>query len=172
MATFEDLLAGLEQLFARLETLDEPVREQVLELLDGIDTMHRLALRQLVAQLDGGLVATLRAGGGAAAWLLDAYGLGLDERAAADEALQAVRPYIHSHGGEVEVLGAEAGVVSLRLSGACSGCTASAVTLREGVEEALRERMPGFLRIDVEEDAAAPHPPPAPLLQIQPLTSR
>jgi Fe-S cluster biogenesis protein NfuA len=54
------------------------------------------------------------------------------------------------------------------MSGACSGCSASAITLREGIEEALRERLPGFARIEVEEDPAPRHPPPGPtLLQIQ-----
>jgi Fe-S cluster biogenesis protein NfuA len=101
------------------------------------------------------------------AWLFEAYAVGVDERAAAEVALEAVRPYLHSHGGDVAVLDARGGVVRVRLSGACSGCTASTITLRRGVEEALRERMPGFAAMEVEEDDALPHPPPGPtLLQI------
>ena len=59
----------------------------------------------------------------------------------------------------------------LRLAGACSGCTASAATLRDGVVEALVEGFPGFARMEVEEDlTAAVHAPPgAILLQIEPL---
>jgi Fe-S cluster biogenesis protein NfuA len=70
----------------------------------------------------------------------------------------------------VELLGVDSGVVRLRLSGACSGCTASAQTLRDGVQEALREGFPGFGRMEVEEDlTAAVHAPPgATLLQIEP----
>jgi Fe-S cluster biogenesis protein NfuA len=104
----------------------------------------------------------------AVAWLVDAYSVGLDERAAAEAALAPVRPYIHSHGGEVEVLEAAGGVVRVRLSGACSGCTASSVTLTRGIEEALRENLPGFLALDAEQDTAPAHPPPGPtLLQIE-----
>ncbi len=169
MTSFDELLDRLEQLVAEVDAWEEPRRGSVLELLDGIDSMHRMALGRLVRSLDASLLDRVRADG-AVAWLLDAYGLGVDQRAAADAALEQIRPYIHSHGGEVEVLDAADGVVSLRLSGACAGCTASAETLREGVEEALRAHMPGFARMEVQEDEARPHPPPtATLLQIRPL---
>ena len=127
-----------------------------------------MALRRIGDILGPEEVARLRDGDPAAAWLLDAYAVGVDERTAAEAALDSVRPYIESHGGAVEVLGADAGVVRLRMSGACSGCTASSVTLREGIEEALRERFPGFAAVEVEQDDAAAHPPPGPtLLQIK-----
>jgi hypothetical protein len=42
------------------------------------------------------------------------------------------------------------------------------VTLQKGVEEALRERFPGFVELEVEEIEAPAHPPPGPtLLQIE-----
>jgi Fe-S cluster biogenesis protein NfuA len=157
----------LEQLEARLadvEDLDEPARTQVFELLDGIDAVHRMALGRLGDHLGRSRLDELRRADPAVAWLLDAYAVGVDERAAADAALDAIRPYLHDHGGEVEVLGAGGGVVRVRLSGACSGCTASAITLQEGVEEALREHLPGFSALEVEEDRAEAHPPPGPTL--------
>jgi Fe-S cluster biogenesis protein NfuA len=163
MATFEELLDRLEELIAELEQLDEPVRAQVFELLDGVDRMHRAALRRLGELIDADTAERLRDDPGVA-WLLDAYSVGIDEKAAADAALESIRPYIHSHGGKVEILDASEGVVRLRLAGSCSGCTASAITLREGIEQALQENFPGFTRIDVEEDDAAPHPPPGPTL--------
>lgn len=88
--------------------------------------------------------------------------MGVDERRAADAALATIRPYLRSHGGEVEVVEAAGGVVQVRLSRACSGCTASAVTLQEDVEEALREHFPGFVAPDVEEDSAVVDPPAHP----------
>lgn len=161
MTTLEDLLVRLEALVAELQELDEPVRSSVFELLDGIDSLHRAALTQLATALGPSALAGVGETHPAVAWLLEAYGVGVDQRAAAEAALEAVRPYIHSHGGEVAVLDAADGVVHLRLSGACSGCTASAATLTERIEEALREGVPGFLRTTVEEDEAAePHPPP------------
>lgn len=162
------LLARLEELLTAVEEFDPPVRDQVFELLDGIDTLHRMALGQLGEALAPGLSA-LRESHPAITWLFDAYGVGVDERAAATAALQTVRPYVESHGGAVEVLDVRNGVVTVRLSGSCSGCTASAVTLREGVEEALRTGLPGFRALEAAEDDGTAHPPPGPtLLQIQP----
>jgi Fe-S cluster biogenesis protein NfuA len=164
------LLDRMEQLLAQVEGLDDGSRVPVFELLDGIDSLHRLALGRLAGLVGTQEIDRLRRADPAVGWLLDAYGAGVDERAAADRALDAVRPYIEGHGGVVELLGCAGGVVALRLSGACAGCTASAETLREGVHRALQEGFPGFLRMEVEENLAAPvHAPPgATLLRIEP----
>ncbi|MGH9283536.1 MAG: NifU family protein [Acidimicrobiales bacterium] len=160
MGGFDELVDRLEELLSGIEGLDEEPRRLAFELLDGVDTIHRFALRRLADQLGADAVVGLRAADPAVSWLFDVYGIGIDEVAMADAALEHVRPYIHSHGGQVEVLGADGGVVQLRMSGTCSGCTASAVTLQTSIDEALREHMPGFLRTEVEEDTAEPHPPP------------
>ena len=139
MRDFDELVARLGELLGEVEALDEPARARVFELLDGIDALHRVALGRLAAALDEETVGRLRAREPAVAWLFDAYGAGSDEQAAAEVALESIRPYIHSHGGEVEVLAAADGVVRVRLTGACSGCTASAVTLSRGIEDALRD---------------------------------
>ena len=166
LAALGEWLDGLIQDFAQHP--DEGVRERVFALLDGVDALHRHALERLAALLTPEQIEGLRARDPAVAWLFEAYAVGVDERAAAESALQTVRPYLHSHGGDVAVLDARGGVVRVRLSGACSGCTASTVTLRRGVEEALRERFPGFAGMEVEEEDALPHPPPGPtLLQIE-----
>lgn len=168
MSDLDGLLTHLEELLDQLKELDEPVGEQVFQLLDGIDTLHRIALNQLGAAVAarGVELADLRAADPTIAWLFDAYAVDVDERAAAEAAIDEVRPYLHSHGGEVELLDARDGIVHVRLTGACSGCTASDVTLREGIESALREHFFGFAELTVEEDdhGAAPHPPPGPTL--------
>jgi Fe-S cluster biogenesis protein NfuA/nitrite reductase/ring-hydroxylating ferredoxin subunit len=64
-----------------------------------------------------------------------------------EEALDEVRPYIESHGGEVTLLEVQDGVVHLELSGACHGCAGSAMTLRRGIEAKLRERYPEFREV-------------------------
>jgi Fe-S cluster biogenesis protein NfuA len=167
MGEFDQLLARLEHLLAEIEQLDEPVRSQVFELLDGIDVLHRTALIRVAELLGPDRLAELREADPAVEWLLEAYGAGVDQKSLAVAALDQILPYIHSHGGRVEVLDASAGVVRLKLSGSCSGCTASAVTLQHGVEEALRQNMPGFVRMEVEEVDAPSHAPPGPtLLQI------
>lgn len=170
MSDLAALLDRMEQLLAQVEAFGEAERAPVFELLDGIDALHRLALGRVADVLGGGELARLRTADPAIAWLLDAYGAGVDERAAAEGALDTIRPYVESHGGRVELLDVAGGVVHLRLSGACAGCTASAETLREGVVRALQDGFPGFSRMEVEEDRdAAVHPPPgATLLQIEP----
>lgn len=162
------LLDRLEELLADVEGLDEDVRDRVFELLDGVDAVHRLAIGRL-ADVLGPDLEPLR-DEPAIHWLFEAYGVGVQDSVAAAAALDQIRPYLHEHGGEVEVLGVEHGVVRVQLTGACSGCTSAADTLRHGVEEALRENLPGFVSMDVAPDSgAAPHPPPGPvLLQIQP----
>ena len=164
MSALDDLLDELERLLGEVEALDEPVRSRVFSLLDGIDALHRHALARLAASVGPDGLERARAGDPAVAWLLEAYAVGVDERAAAEAALDGVRPYLHSHGGDVTVLDAAGGVVRVKLSGACSGCTASTITLRRGVEEALRERFAGFVAMEVEEDDALPHEPPGPTL--------
>ena len=71
------------------------------------------------------------------------------------EALDEVRPYMESHGGNVELLGVEDGVVRLRLVGSCDGCAASSSTLELAVEKAIKETAPDVLGM-VVEGAAAP----------------
>src|SRR5688572_12346904 len=71
-------------------------------------------------------------------------------------ALESVRPYLGSHGGDVEFLGlTEDGVVRLRMLGSCDGCPSSSVTLTLAVESAIRAAAPDTLGIEVEEAGTA-----------------
>src|SRR5919202_5477052 len=108
-----------------MDELDEATRAKVYELLDGMDALHRSALARLERRLDPETLAGLREDP-ALAWLLDAYGVGVDQQAAAEAALDSIRPYIHSHGGSVELLGGGARRVRPRLSRGRAGGTAPA----------------------------------------------
>lgn len=165
----DPLLDRLEELLDEAGRFEQPMRDQVFELLDGVDALHRFAIARLAVEL-GQDVERLRAADPAIGWLFEAYGVGVNDPAAAVQALEPMKPYLTEHGGDIEVLGVHDGVVRVRMVGACSGCSAAAITLREGVEEALRSGLPGFVAIDVEPDLApSSHPPPGPtLLQIQP----
>lgn len=160
MGTLAELLDHLELLLGELELVEPGTAAITAELLDGVDALHRLALRRLASGLSPAQIAALREDE-VVAWLFDAYAIGVDERTAAEAALDEVRPYISSHGGSVEVLDVDAGTVRLKMSGACSGCTSSTDTLRNEIERVLRDRFPGFDRLEVEPDGAAAHPPPA-----------
>lgn len=58
--------------------------------------------------------------------------------ASVDAALEEVRPYLLADGGDVAVVGVEAGVVAVALQGACSSCASSSATLKMGIERQLR----------------------------------
>jgi Fe-S cluster biogenesis protein NfuA len=83
--------------------------------------------------------------------LLLLYGLHpVDLETRVRAALEKVRPYLHSHGGNVELLGIPDGVVHLRLQGSCHGCPSSAMTLKSTIEEAIMEMAPDAAGIEVE----------------------
>jgi Fe-S cluster biogenesis protein NfuA len=59
-----------------------------------------------------------------------------------------IRPNLQLDGGDAELVGVtDDGVVQLRLTGACSGCPFSAMTLAVGVERVLKEKVPGVVRV-------------------------
>jgi Fe-S cluster biogenesis protein NfuA/nitrite reductase/ring-hydroxylating ferredoxin subunit len=150
---FDEAVAQLDTL---VQTLEREGDERALLLLELVDAIHRPALRLIAAgELDHPIARAM----------LAMYGLtDLDDEEVVEEALDEVRPYIESHGGEVELLGVEDGVVRVRLSGACVGCAGSAMTLKRGIEEMLRERYPDFREVVAEEAEGAPAPQ---LLQLE-----
>ena len=69
-------------------------------------------------------------------------------------ALDSVRPYLGSHGGDVELLGIDdIGVVTLRFLGTCDSCPSSTVTLQLAVEGAIQAAAPEVTAIQVEAGA-------------------
>jgi Fe-S cluster biogenesis protein NfuA/nitrite reductase/ring-hydroxylating ferredoxin subunit len=80
-------------------------------------------------------------------------------------ALAEVRPYLASHGGDVELLGIEEGVVRLALRGSCDGCASSTATLKLAIEDAIQRAAPDVDAI-VADGAVAPGAS-GPLLQIE-----
>ena len=56
--------------------------------------------------------------------------------------LEQIRPALQADGGDVELIDVKDGVVSLRLTGHCAGCPMSTMTLKMGIERALREKVP------------------------------
>ena len=61
-----------------------------------------------------------------------------------EQTIEKIRPAIQADGGDLELLGVdEAGVVTLRLRGSCSGCGSAAETLRNGIERWIKNKVPG-----------------------------
>lgn len=65
------------------------------------------------------------------------------------DALDAVRPYLGSHGGDVHLLAVDGDIVRLRFSGSCKTCPSSAVTLELAVEDAVRAAAPEITSVEV-----------------------
>ncbi|MDP9224471.1 MAG: NifU family protein [Actinomycetota bacterium] len=63
------------------------------------------------------------------------------------EALDLIRPAIQLDGGDVQLSRIEGGVVTVQLFGTCENCPISPVTLKQGVERILRERVPGIIEV-------------------------
>ncbi|WP_044513155.1 Fe-S cluster biogenesis protein NfuA, partial [Mycobacterium simiae] len=75
------------------------------------------------------------------------------------DALDRVRPYLGSHGGDVELIDVTAdGVVRLAFRGSCKSCPSSAATLELAVEDAIRAAAPEIATIEVVGAEAAARP--------------
>jgi Fe-S cluster biogenesis protein NfuA len=143
---------------------DREVRQQVArveELLDGIEDEPRaLAAVQAVVELYGEALRRVVELGGISDELVadellshllllhELHPVDLETRVV--RALEEVRPYLGSHGGDVELLGIEDGVARLRLNGTCDGCPSSAVTLRHSIETAILGAAPELERVEAE----------------------
>jgi len=88
-----------------------------------------------------------------------------------EQALDNVRPYLGSHGGDVELLAVSDDVVRLRLLGSCDGCPSSSVTLKLAVEGAIEDAAPEITAIEVETAAEATSPL-SPVITVDSLWSR
>ncbi len=70
-----------------------------------------------------------------------------------------INPMVASHGGRVDLIDVQDGVVLLRLGGGCQGCGMADVTLRQGIETTLRQMVPQVQGImDVTDHAAGTDP--------------
>jgi Fe-S cluster biogenesis protein NfuA len=61
--------------------------------------------------------------------------------------LDKIRPHLQADGGNVELVGVEGTVVKVRLVGACGSCPMSQMTLKMGVERAIKEELPEITEV-------------------------
>jgi Fe-S cluster biogenesis protein NfuA/nitrite reductase/ring-hydroxylating ferredoxin subunit len=131
-----------EDLVALVTNLYGAGLERLLEVLANAGRLDAVALDALAAdELVSGLLLV--------------HGLHpLDVTARVAAALDSVRPYLGSHGGDVELSGIdEAGVVTLRFLGTCDSCPSSTVTLQLAVEGAIQAAAPEVTAIEIEPAA-------------------
>jgi Fe-S cluster biogenesis protein NfuA len=164
---------NLHERIRRIETLlhevekfkDPDARRRTQEIVQALMDLHGSALEKILDKIASGgedglkLINSLAQDPIIESVML-LYGLHpLDLDARVGQALEKVRPYLHSHGGNVELLGIVDGVVRLRLQGSCHGCPSSAQTLKQTIEEAINERAPDATAIEVEGEITQSPPP-------------
>ncbi|MED4904671.1 NifU family protein [Parageobacillus thermoglucosidasius] len=162
---FQALAERVDRVLDSIKGLPEDARMKAMELKKAIEAFHEHALRKLVRtfrETEEGKELLLKAVEDPSIYAMFLlHGIikqDLLTRVAA--ALEEVRPYMRSHGGGVELVEVEGKTAYVRLQGACSGCSLSAVTLKNGVEEAIKARVPEIEHVVmVEEEVASGYLP-------------
>ena len=169
---FAQIAEKIDKALKKVEELtDEEAKMHALGLKTAVEDFHKFALTKIVQKLKSDergkeLLFELVDEPSVYA-LLQLHGIvkpNINLRIT--QVLDLVRPYMQSHGGDVEFVKYEDTTVYVKLSGSCNGCSQSAVTLRDGVEEALKHNIPEIKNVEV----VANEPSPA-LIQIESLKS-
>jgi Fe-S cluster biogenesis protein NfuA/nitrite reductase/ring-hydroxylating ferredoxin subunit len=162
----QGLVGTVERLLDEVEQLPDPgAREKATEVVRALLELYGAGLERIVEELaarDDGELARALAEDELVSHLLLLHGLhpvALSDRVL--WALEEVRPYLESHGGNVELLWLERGVVRLALEGSCSGCPSSQMTLKLAIENAIHKAAPEVEEVVAEGAATGPAPQPA-----------
>jgi Fe-S cluster biogenesis protein NfuA/nitrite reductase/ring-hydroxylating ferredoxin subunit len=166
------LVATVERRLEEIEQLaDVASRERTTEVVQALLDLYGAGLERIVEEIaarDDGHLAEALAGDELVSHLLLLHGLhpiALEERVLG--ALEEVRPYLESHGGNVELLALEEGVARLRLEGSCSGCPSSTMTLKLAIENAIHKAAPEIHEVLADGGVAPPPASGTELLQIE-----
>ena len=165
----QERVARIETLLGEIEALKDPyARQKAAEIVQVLLELYGEGLARMmevVAQgAEGERAFKAFAEDELVSHLLLLHGLHpLDVETRVVRALEEVRPYLQSHGGNVELLGIEGGVARVRMEGSCDGCPSSAVTLKLAIEEAVLKAAPDLEGIEAEGVTEAP-PKPAPTI--------
>ena len=153
----EELVERVQELLGSLDEIVDPVAQmRMQELIGTVLELYGAGLDRILgiltdageaglpirdALLDDGIVASLLL-------IHGLYPVPLEERVT--QALDSVRPFLASHGGNVQLLSVEDGVARLQLQGSCNGCPSSAATLEHALREAIDAAAPDLLGLEVE----------------------
>jgi Fe-S cluster biogenesis protein NfuA len=154
---FQSQLQRLEALLHEVERFTDPAAQACTrQIVQAVLDLHGAGLERLLGHLEtageaGIAVLDACARDDVVAGLLLLHGLHpLDVEARVRQALEQVRPYLRSHGGNVELLSVSDGIVRLRLEGSCDGCPSSAATMTQTIEEAILAKAPDVTAVEVE----------------------
>ena len=157
----KDRIQKIEGLLGQLRSAANPeIRTAALDLVQILMDFHAAGIDRMME---------ISSNAGDAGWeLIDEFGrdetvghmlllhglhpVDLDIRVR--DALDRVRPYLQSHGGNVELLEIESGIVRLSLTGSCNGCASSSLTLKTAIETAIFENAPDVISVECETASA------------------
>ncbi|HEV7475713.1 MAG TPA: NifU family protein [Pyrinomonadaceae bacterium] len=147
----------IEGLIRTIENLPDPAaRASALGLVQALMEFHGSGLERMMELIadsgeSGYAVFDKFAADDLVGSVLLLYGLHpLPLETRVTQALDKVRPYLDSHGGNVELLDIADGVVRLRLQGSCKTCPSSSMTLKLAIEEAIYAAAPDVVTIEAE----------------------
>lgn len=153
-APLETLAQRVDEAVLTLHTLDAPAQQAALTLKSAIEAFHKAGLTQIVRRLKadprGKELLFELVDDPAVYALFVMHGLvRSDLTTRVQQALTTVRPYLQTHGGDVELVEVRGDTAFVRLQGACSGCSMSAVTLRDTVEATLLRQIAELKHLEV-----------------------
>jgi Fe-S cluster biogenesis protein NfuA/nitrite reductase/ring-hydroxylating ferredoxin subunit len=154
----------IETLLGEIESFEDPeARARTAEMVQALLELYGEGLGRIVesvGRLGGEDLKDELLGDELITHLLLLHGLHpVDVETRVLEALDEVRPYLESHGGNVQFLGIGEGVARVRLEGSCDGCPSSTMTLKLAIEEAVQKAAPELEGVEAEGVA---EPPPKP----------
>src|SRR5215207_2210321 len=161
----QERVARMETLLGEIEALKDPyARSKAAEVVQVLLELYGEGLARMMETIAEGeereRTFEAFAGDELVSHLLLLHGLHpLDVETRVVRALEEVRPYLQSHGGNVELLGIDGDVARVRLQGSCDGCPSSTVTLKLAIEEAVLKAAPDLEGIEAE---GVTEPPPKP----------
>lgn len=158
---FEQLAERADKAIEEVRKLDPASQAQAMEMKSAIEELHKAGLTKIVQKLRldprGKELLFELVDLPEVLALFSMHGLVRpDLRSRVLRVIDMVRPYMQSHGGDVELVDVTADTAFIRLEGSCNGCSMSAVTLRNGVEEALKENVPEINKIEVVPSEPSP----------------
>ena len=165
---FEQLAERVDRAIAEVQSLEPEVRAKAMTLKSAIEEFHKIGLTHIVKTLkndaNGKQLLFNLVDEPTVYALFAMHGLvRADLKTQVSRVIEMVRPYMQSHGGDVTLVDVQGKTVFVQLSGNCNGCSMSSVTLRNTVEESLREHVPEVEKVEVVPNA----PEAAGLVQLQ-----
>ena len=150
----EPIAERVDQAIAEVQSLDTESRAKAMALKSAIEEFHKIGLTHIVKKLKddphGKTLLFELVDEPSVYALFSMHGLvRADLKTQVSRVIEMVRPYMQSHGGDVSLVDIRDKTVFVRLSGNCNGCSMSSVTLRNTVEESLREHVPEIEGVEV-----------------------